>query len=165
MKRRFSIFIWTIVLGLSLELWLGGWPSLWAKPPPDLVMTAVSTTTTNVPVGGSLAIAETVANQGNSITTSGFYVGLYLSVDATITTADTRVGERWVSSLATGATSPGTTTVTVPTTLGPGTYYIGAIADYDARQAESNEANNVLAGATLYDAGGTSRRRPTAKGR
>jgi hypothetical protein len=49
-------------------------------------------------------------------------VGIYLSTDATITTADTLIVNRsaqvW---LAAGASSTGNTTVTVPANLAPGT--------------------------------------------
>jgi serralysin len=39
--------------------------------------------------------------------------------------------------------------MTIPTNMAPGTYYIGAIADFDNRQPESDETNNALAGTTI----------------
>ena len=96
----------------------------------DLVMTSVSTTATSVPIGGSFTIANTVMNQGTTITSNTFSVGVYLSTDTTITTADTQLNIRTVFSLAAGASDSGSLTVIIPTYLAPGTYYIGAIADY-----------------------------------
>jgi subtilase family serine protease len=115
----------------------------------DLVMTGVSTSTTSVPIGGSFTLADTVKNQGTTTTSSIFYVGLYLSADATITTADTRLNTRYIGGLAAGVSSSGNSTMTIPTNMAPGTYYIGAIADFDNRQPESDETNNALAGTTI----------------
>lgn len=73
-------------------------------------------------------------------------MGLYLSSDAIITTSDTRVGSRSVSALNSQASSSGSTTVTLSTTLSPGTYYIGVLADYSNARVEQDESNNALAG-------------------
>lgn len=59
----------------------------------DLVMTDVSTTATSLPINSTVTVSTTVKNQAaTAATSSGFYVGIYLSTDATITTADTLVG-------------------------------------------------------------------------
>lgn len=113
-------------------------------PGPDLVMTGLSGPASGL-TGASITIANTVANQGGG-SISSFYVGLYLSPDQTITTADLRIGRRYVSGLSGGASSSATSTVTLPTTLVPRTYYLGAIADYANKRAESNETNNARAG-------------------
>lgn len=42
-----------------------------------------------------------------------------------------------------------TSTVTIPSTLTVGTYYIGAIGDYTNTVKENNETNNARAGNTL----------------
>lgn len=116
--------------------------------PADLIMTAVSGPTSAV-TGTSMVIANTVSNQGVAKTGS-FTVGLYISSDAAVTTADLRVGTRSVSSLLPGASSSASTAVTLPSSLAAGTYYVGAIADYtNTVTAESNESNNALAGATM----------------
>jgi subtilase family serine protease len=116
----------------------------------DLVMTALSTTATSVGAGGSFTLTNTEKNQGTTGTTVGSHlVRFYLSADNVITSADTQIGSRWVGALAAGASSADTTTVTVPPGLAPGTYYLGAIADSDNYQPETNETNNALAGATI----------------
>ena len=119
----------------------------------DLVMTVVSTTATNVNVGASFIIDNTEKNQGTTnMTVNSNTVKFYLSTDATITSADivltgTRSG---VASLLTaGASSVATTTVTVPASTPPRSYYIGAIADATLAQPEINESNNWLAGGII----------------
>jgi hypothetical protein len=111
---------------------------------PDLVMTAVSGSTTGK-VGGQITISDTVYNVGNASTVYGFYVGFYLSKDKTITTSDIFLGSRIVFSLEPGQRSRGRSTVTIPTDVPVGTYYIGAIADYSRGILEIDENNNALA--------------------
>jgi len=62
-----------------------------------------------------------------------------------ITTADRYLGQRSAAALAAGGTSAGSTTVTISASVAPGAYYIGALADSNATNAESNEANNTAA--------------------
>ena len=58
-------------------------------------------------------------------------------------TSDIYLGQRSISSLSAGSTSSGTSTVTIPSTTAPGSYYIGAIADATGVVAESDETNNA----------------------
>jgi large repetitive protein len=106
---------------------------------PDLVITVVSGPVT-VTSGGTVAIANTVRNQGPAPATS-FTVSLYLSTDSTITTGDTLLGSRMVASLGAGASSAATTSVTI--SAAPGTYYLGVIADPGMTLTELNEGNNA----------------------
>ncbi|MFZ5470393.1 MAG: CARDB domain-containing protein, partial [Myxococcota bacterium] len=114
------------------------------NPGADLVMTAISGPASSGP-GMVASLSSTVRNQGSSAV-GAFYVGLYLSTDAVITTSDIRVGTRYVGSLAGGASNTATVNVTVPTTVAIGNYYWGAIADYSAAIAEGNETNNAMTG-------------------
>ncbi|VAX04940.1 Serine protease, subtilase family [hydrothermal vent metagenome] len=114
----------------------------------DLVMTALSTSSTDVNTGETIMANSTITNQGTSDTTTTFYIGYYLSSDATITTADTQIGSRYIYRTAAGASFTRTTSVTIPSDLAIGTYYLGAIADHTDRQIESNEDNNVRVAAT-----------------
>ena len=110
---------------------------------PDLTMTAVSGPASGS-TGGSITVSNTVSASGGI--PAGFYVGIYLSADSVITSSDIFIGYRYVTGLATGASSAATTTITIPTTVPGGTYYIGAIADYNNAVKESDETNNALAG-------------------
>ncbi len=113
----------------------------------DLVVSAINGPS-SATRGTSIGVSSTVKNQGTG-SSSSFTVGLYASTDAVITTADTRIGTRSVASLAAGASSSATTNVTIPSTAPVGTYYIGAIADYNNTALENNETNNARAGNTI----------------
>ncbi len=114
---------------------------------PDLVMTGFSGPASGLS-GAPITVTSTVTNQGNAAASS-FSVGFYLSSDATITTSDTRIGTRSVSSLAAAASHSAQTTLTIPSTIAPKTYYLGAIADYSNARAETNETNNAITGNTI----------------
>ena len=111
----------------------------------DLTMDAVSG-----PVSGSSGKTITVSNAVSAAASGGnagsFSVGIYLSSDNVITTADTIISYRTVSSLAAGASSAADTVITIPTSVSPGVYYLGVIADYANAVKESDETNNTLAG-------------------
>ncbi|MCF6212222.1 MAG: hypothetical protein L3K24_16505 [Gammaproteobacteria bacterium] len=113
------------------------------RPTVDLVISSVSTPDSQVHNGATISVTHTTKNTGSSSTDSYFWVGIYLSSDATITTADTRIGTRYVHSLLGGGTVTRTTSVNIPAGLAAGTYYLGAIADFNDWQTESNENNNV----------------------
>ncbi|MDH4285893.1 MAG: hypothetical protein OEV26_00515, partial [Gallionella sp.] len=116
-------------------------------PAVDLTMTALTMSANSVVAGNSLTVNDTLTNAGTSaMTVSSSYVYYYLSADNVITTADTRIGYRLVNgAVAAGGTSAATLTpVTIPSTVAPGTYYIGAIADALNVQPETNEGNNTM---------------------
>jgi hypothetical protein len=113
---------------------------------PDLKVTAVSGTPASLAAGGSFSLSNTVRSSGGAA--GSFTVGLYLSTDSTISTSDILIGSRTVSSLASGASSAATTTVTVPVSVAPRAYYVGALADSAGKIAESNENNNYRVDAT-----------------
>ena len=117
----------------------------------DLIMDTVSKTAADVHVGKTFAVGSIEKNQGTTkMTVSSNAVRFYLSADATITTADILLagGSRTVSVLAGGAISTtGSTIVTVPKTVAPGTYYVGACADATNVQSETDETNNCMAAA------------------
>ncbi|HBL17107.1 MAG TPA: hypothetical protein DD417_10275 [Elusimicrobia bacterium] len=119
-----------------------------AVRPPDLAMTDLTGPAAAAP-GSIVAIAERAANQGNSGVRGAvgpFPVGVYLSQDPVITTADTLLYSRIVNGLAAGTSSIGQENVALPANLSEGTYYLGAIADYAGVIQESDETNNATAG-------------------
>jgi hypothetical protein len=94
--------------------------------------------------GRTVPIPNTVLNNATPPgpgTAPSFSLGLYLAPTATIHPAtDTLLASRTIASLAPGAISAATTTVTLPTATGQ--YFIGAVADRGNTVAESNENNN-----------------------
>ncbi len=119
-------------------------------PDVDLAPILLSTTATSVKTGRSLTVRDTVKNQGNVATTaSNFKMSYYLSIDPAITSADIRIGSRTISSLAAGASNTASTTLTIPTNMARGVYYLGVVADSANVQPENNETNNTLAGKAI----------------
>lgn len=123
---------------------------------PDLVVNAVSGPGSGT-TGASVTINTTTANNGIGTATASV-TGLYLSLDATITASDIRLGGHSISSLAPGTPSTGSTSVILPTGLVTGPYYLGAIADDTGQVTEGNntgtgEDNNAGTGNTLQISG------------
>jgi M6 family metalloprotease-like protein len=114
---------------------------------PDLVVTVVSGPTSGTR-GKKVTVRATAKNQGPAGAAAST-LSFYLSTDATITTADRKLSDVSVTSLAAGASKALSSYVTLPTSLAAGTYFIGAIADRAAVVAESNETNNWKAGNTI----------------
>ena len=114
----------------------------------NLQMTAASKTATVVGAGKTFTITNTEKNVGTThMTAISNTVKLYLSTDATITTADIAIGSRQVSRLLSGQSNTQTTTVTVPGTVAPRVYYVGACADVPSVQIETLETDNCKAAA------------------
>src|SRR3972149_3862033 len=106
----------------------------------DLVVSAFNVPST-ITTGLNATIDNTVTN--NSIGASATsYLKIYLSTDAIIDSSDLYLTQRSVSSLNGGVSNSANTTIKLPVTLSPGTYYIGAIADETNTNVESDETNN-----------------------
>lgn len=122
----------------------------------DLTVSALSSTAEggSVNIGGTIILNSTVTNSGTMATSAANIPAyFYLSTDNVITTADTLIGMRTISSMAAGANDSAATTLTIPLTLAPGTYYIGAIVDPNNIQTETNKTNNTRSAVgtiTLY---------------
>ena len=114
----------------------------------DLIMTEVTPTASTVNQGGALLVTNTAKNQG-LIAAGAFKIAYHLSTNATYGDGDDIpfTVTRLMSSLAAGASSTATTSLTVPTTLPPGAYYICAMADSLSAVPELDEANNTLCSA------------------
>jgi subtilase family serine protease len=98
--------------------------------------------------GTSFAVTDTAQNQG-VVTAGSSKTRYYLSTDAQRGTGDRLLtGSRSIASLAPGATSTRTATVTIPAATPPGTYFLLACADDTKLVAEGEEGNNCRASAT-----------------
>jgi serralysin len=87
-------------------------------------------------------ISYTINNIGASASAFSL-AGIYLSTDSTITTTDSLLGSSATPGLVSGGSVTQGTTLTFPTNLTAGTYYIGVIADYSDQIGESDETNNA----------------------
>jgi subtilase family serine protease len=113
----------------------------------DLTVTGVSGPE-NIATSASFPVTTTAVNAGEGSSPAS-NVSIYLSADAVITTSDLRLGYRTVPGLAPDASSTSATSVSIPGSVVPGTYYLGAIADPSNGVKESDEGNNVLIGGTI----------------
>jgi subtilisin family serine protease len=117
------------------------------------IQTDLSMTEISGPSGGEtgkwIVVTSSVMNRGPAAA-NGFYVGYYLSTDQSITTADVRIGSRWVPALPSGSSDSATTVVWIPTSLAEGGYYLGAIADDQRYIPEAAALDNALSGQAIY---------------
>jgi subtilase family serine protease len=93
--------------------------------------------------GQSLTVTETTSNPG-AAPVIATVTRFYLSVNASLDGSDTMIGSRDVPALAGGASSPLSTTLTIPSTVASGIYSLIAKADGDAAVVETIESNNTL---------------------
>jgi subtilase family serine protease len=108
---------------------------------PDLMLTALAAPATGAP-GGVVTVSDTTKNSGGGSTASSF-TAFYLSADGVWDAADVRLGSRSVPTLASGASHPGSTLLTIPASTAAGSYYIVGRADDAGTIAESQENNNL----------------------
>ncbi len=114
---------------------------------PDLVESAVTEPPPSAAAGGSFPVTDTALNQGTGSAGSST-TRYYLSADPLKDAGDRLLtGARSVGTLASGGSSSGTVTVTVPAGTAPGLYYLLACADDTGTVAESQEGNNCLSSA------------------
>src|SRR5262249_23152657 len=104
---------------------------------------ALISTPLNAARGSTISMQFTMENLGT--TTNSPVVGIFLSTDRAISSADTRIGTASGASLGRGQVLTRTVSVTIPNTIAPGVYFIGSFVDVDNTLAELDETNNSLA--------------------
>jgi hypothetical protein len=109
--------------------------------PPDLVVTAVTDPPTEACGGDGFSVTETTKNIGTA-SAAVSKTAYHLSLDSNCTPSDGAFGIRDVPGLDPGASSAGDATVTIPTSIQPGTYFLCACADFQEHNPESSETNN-----------------------
>jgi hypothetical protein len=93
--------------------------------------------------GGQITFEFTFMNLG-MVNSGNFNIGFYLSSDKTITTADNLIGTNFNASVSGGGVVTGSRTLTIPSNLAPGFYWLGVFLDKDAAVSELSESNNGL---------------------
>ena len=116
---------------------------------PDLVITDVTPAAATVNQGAYLSVSSTVQNQG-LVASTGFRIGFSLSLNDVYGGADDVLigAHRLVWSLGAGNSNTGNTTIKVPATTPPNTYYLCAQADSASTVVESDDDNNATCSAT-----------------
>ncbi|MGD9346111.1 MAG: CARDB domain-containing protein, partial [Candidatus Aminicenantes bacterium] len=107
----------------------------------DLHISSFSAPTTAGP-GQNMTLTDTTKNQGGA-TAEASTTQFYLSANSTVDESDTVLGSRSVPSLAPGASSLASTTVTIPADTDSGSYYLIALADAEDVVIETSETNNM----------------------
>ncbi|MFA6925105.1 MAG: CARDB domain-containing protein, partial [Bacteroidales bacterium] len=110
----------------------------------DLIIQTPSVNTTSIVAGNSTSASFTLKNQG-VVTASSNYTGFYLSTNNVWDASDTYLGSYSASSLGAGQTHTYYPTITIPSSVSIGSYYILFYADYSKVINEGNENNNVSA--------------------
>jgi hypothetical protein len=115
-------------------------------PQPDLLGYLAMADVTAA-AGGNLAIDGYTFNVGTA-TALASSTAFYLSTDPIITTSDIFLTSKGTPSLsaylAAGCYDHQNFSVALPGNLAAGTYYLGALADYQNQISESNEGNNAF---------------------
>jgi len=117
---------------------------------PDLLTTAVSAPPAYAKPGDKLSVTDTVRNASLAVSAAPSTTRYYLSTNTTKGAGDILLtGSRAVSSIAPGATSTGTVSVTIPASITIGQpYHLIACADDLTAVKEGSETNNCLASTT-----------------
>ena len=112
---------------------------------PDLAETAVGNPPASVNLGGGFSVTDTAKNIGQ-MAAGASQTGYYLSATTSYTSGSYLLtGSRAVLALAINASSSGTVSVTVPSWVPHGSYYLLACANYNGAAAEANTGNNCKA--------------------
>ena len=102
-------------------------------------------------MGDTITVQYRIDNTGTDYSGS-FYWKLYLSTDSSISTSDVYVDEFSVSSISGGSYRSGYEySVTIPTGINSGYYYLGMIADNRGTVNELDETNNVVSSSSRID--------------
>ena len=110
---------------------------------PDLDVTA-ATAPVLAGAGQSVAISDTVKNVGGGAAAAS-RTKFFLSANSTFEATDALLGARNVEGLAAGATSSGSTNITLPEEAAAGSWYLIIKADGEEAVPETSESNNILA--------------------
>ena len=95
--------------------------------------------------GLSIAVTDTVKNQGGGSTVVSTTMSFYLSTNATLGSGAVLLGTRTVGVLAPNATSPGTTRLIIPAGTAPGQLLPRLAVRTTRRVLEISESNNTKA--------------------
>lgn len=99
--------------------------------------------------GTEVNISAQVYNQGASKQTQ-LQVGVFLSADSAITSADHFLSACQVVAPLPGESTECAVTVTIPNSVPPGSYTFGAIADYQEQIVENSDLNNWTRGVPIH---------------
>jgi subtilase family serine protease len=113
--------------------------------PPDLIVSSLSVSArSGADLTTTLTVTDITLDQSGTGPAAPTITRFYLSTDATLGAVDVTLGFRNVPALSPGSSSPGSTSMPVPSGTAPGTYYVIAKANADSSTPETNVTNNTL---------------------
>jgi subtilisin family serine protease len=123
----------------SNNIYLGGLVTIG----PDLTITSLAAPSA-AEAGATILVTDSVINLGGG-GAAATMTRFYLSTNSALDASDVLLtGGRAVPTLAPGASSTGSVTLTIPSTTQTGSYYLIAKTDGDNTQPETSETNNTL---------------------
>ncbi|MFZ9846572.1 MAG: CARDB domain-containing protein [Flavobacteriales bacterium] len=102
----------------------------------------IVTPSTNIATGGSISLSSTILNMGTT-TSPTSNMAYYISTDSTFSNNDVYLGLTIGSSLAGTTLASRSQTISLPSNISAGTYYILFVADGTNKETESDETNNT----------------------
>jgi subtilisin family serine protease len=117
------------------------WTSRSLAVGPDLIVSNMSVPLSAV-AGTTVSVTSVVTNQGAD-TAGASTIQFYLSTKFLLDGSAVPIGSDAVPPLAAGASHSGSTSVTIPAGMTPGSYFLLALADAGNAVAESQEGNNT----------------------
>lgn len=125
------------ILILILTVSVSGSPGM-----PDLTLTGLEFTPSSGDIHTKVQVSCAVQNIGNE-SASGFYIYYYLSKDLEIDQSDTYLGYNYIFSIGPGETLISQASLTIPSGVRDGSYYIGAVIDPPGWIQEPDKLNNT----------------------
>lgn len=108
---------------------------------PDLTVSSI-TAPSSATRGSTITVGDSTKNSGGS-SAGASATKFYLSTNNKYETGDVYLGSRSIPSLASGATNSGSISITIPSGISAGSYYIIAVADANKVVIEASETNNT----------------------
>lgn len=117
----------------------------------DLTISALTVPAFGTP-GASIVANSTTRNQGAGPAQESV-TGFYLSTNSSWSVTDLFLGEQAIGVLGPGGQAPFATTLAIPASVTPGSYYVVGKADQNAAVTESSETNNNRQSSTRINIG------------
>lgn len=117
-------------------------PIVVMPPTTDLKITELSTSNHNIVLGSTILSCKIKEENINFTNTRGHYIQYYISKDTILSSDDLTRNRMTVNEYRMGAYFESVASVSLPSNLALGTYYLIAVADMENLVAETNENNN-----------------------
>ncbi len=111
----------------------------------DVTVVSTSLSSTTITQGGAISVSGSLKNSGSTHISGYTYLGYYLSKDSVFDVGDTYLTNDYNTYMYAGSSYYESASMTIPSSMPVGDYYILFVADYNNLHNESDEMNNVVA--------------------